>query len=130
MLVSSGSVVEVDSQSWEKEIVQADCVVLVEFWHPRCPWCRMLEPVYSELAREYVGKVKFTRLNVLANTENQHIAARYGVMSTPTLLFLCHGRAIQGIIGLMPKSELQKLVDDVLNKYKTCLEKSTQLEIS
>ena len=128
--MSSGSVVEVDSQSWEKEVLQADGLVLVEFWHPLCPWCRMLEPVYNELAKEYVGKVKFTKLNVLATSENQHIAVHYGIMSTPTLLFLCHGRPIQGIIGLMPKSELQKLVDDVLSKYKTCLEKSTQLEIS
>ena len=128
--MSSGSVVEVDSQSWEKEVLQADGLVLVEFWHQRCPWCRMLEPVYNELAKEYVGKVKFTKLNVLATSENQRIAVRYGVMSTPTLLFICQGRPIQGIIGLMSKFALQNLVNDVLNKYKTCLEKSTQLKIS
>ena len=75
-----------------------------------------------------MGKIRFAKLNVLATSENHHMAARHGIMSTLTrALLLCQGRPKQGTIGLMSKSASQNLVNDVLNKYETCLEKSTNL---
>lgn len=124
------SVLEVNADSWEREILQSDTLVVVDFWHERCPWCIRLEPVYSEVSEEYENKVKFAKLNVLESSENQQIAAKYGIMGTPTLVFFCDGRPIETVAGFQPKERLKQLVDDVISKHQECIEKSTVLKTS
>lgn len=122
------SVLDVDAKSWEKEILQSDTLVVVDFWHEQCPWCLRLNPIYSELSEEYMNKVKFAKLNVLKSPENQKIAGKYGIMGTPTLVFFCDGRPIETVAGFQPKERLKQLVDDVINKHRECIEKSTVLK--
>jgi thioredoxin 1 len=123
-----GSVLDVDVDSWEREVLQSDTLVLVDFWHEQCPWCKRLEPIYSEVSDEYKGKVKFVKLNVLKKPENQQIAVRYGVMGTPTLIFFCDGKPIETAAGFHPKERLTQLVNDVIDKHRECLEKSTEFK--
>jgi len=125
--MSSDSVVEVSAKTWKREVLESDIPVVVDFWHHHCGWCRALNPIYDELSNEYVGRVKFAKLNVLESHENQHIAIQYGVMSTPTLKFFCMGRTVGEIVGYRPKNLLKEEIDKFLLQYKECLEKSTAL---
>jgi thioredoxin 1 len=121
-------VLDVSADDWEKEILKSDTLVLVDFWHERCPWCKRLEPIYNEVAKEYEDKVKFAKLNALESQENRDIAVKYGIMGTPTLVFFCEGRPIETIAGFQPKERLKQLVDDMIEKHRECIEKSTELK--
>jgi thioredoxin 1 len=123
------SVLDVNADGWEREILQSNTLVVVDFWHERCPWCKRLEPIYSEVSEEYKNKVKFVKLNVLETQENQQIATKYGIMGTPTLVFFCDGRPVETVAGFQPKERLKQLVDDVISKHRECVEKSTVLKI-
>jgi len=123
-----GSVIDVDAQNWEREVLQSNTVVVVEFWHEQCVWCKRLEPIYREVAEQYKGKLKFARLNVLANHDNRHLAIHYGVLGTPTLMFFCEGRPIGAAVGFHPKDKLTQLVEDVLLNHQECVKRSTRLE--
>ena len=121
-------VIDLEADDWEKEVLKSETLVLVDFWHERCPWCKRLDPIYSEVSDEYVNKMKFARLNVLSNHENQHLAAENGVMGTPTLIFYCEGRSVETVVGFQPKDRLRQLVENMLDKYKECIEQSTKLK--
>jgi thioredoxin-like negative regulator of GroEL len=119
--------VDVDAGNWREQVLMSKELVLVEFWHPTCPFCRALEPVFSELADEYKDKVKFAKLNILESLDNKLIALNNGVMGTPTLAFYCDGRSIGSAVGFLPKESLKQLLDEMLARRKNCLEKSTSL---
>lgn len=123
------SVLEVTSENWDKEILQSSTLMVVDFWHERCLWCKRLDPVFDEVAEEYKDKVKFAKMNVLESIENQEIAVKYGVMGTPTLIFFCEGRPVETIAGFQPKDRLIQLVDDMIDKHRECIEQSTELKI-
>jgi thioredoxin 1 len=122
------SVLELNASNWEQEVLQSDILTVVDFWHNRCPWCVKLNPIFSELAEEYEGKIKFAKLNVLANSDNRGIAVHHGVMSTPTLLFFCEGRPVEQNVGLMTKEQLRKIMDDMLERHTKCIKQSTELK--
>ncbi len=121
------NVLDVDAGNWNKEIMNAQDLVLVDFWHERCPWCKRLEPFFQELSGEYDGKVKFAKLNVLESEENRAIGTKYGLMGTPTLIFFCRGKPIATNAGFMPRERLKRTIDDMLEKYKDCVEQTTDL---
>jgi len=114
--------------NWEQEVLRSGGLVLVDFWHVNCPWCRMLNPIFEEVAEEYKGKIKFAKLNVLENPTNREIAINYGVMSTPTLIFFCEGRPLGALVGSIPKEHLRHMLEDVLEKYGECIKQSTELK--
>lgn len=118
---------EVNADDWEEKVLKSKTLILVDFWHEHCPWCIKLEPVYAETAKEYGDKMKFAKFNVLANEENRHVAIHNGIISTPTLMFFCDGRPVQGIVGFMPKDQLKKLIENVMGKHQECLRKSTKI---
>lgn len=123
-----GEVIDVDTGNFAQEVMSSTKVTLVEFWHDTCPWCAKLAPILEEVAEEYKGKVKFTRFNILVNPYNKELAAHLGIMSTPTIAFFCKGRAIQGVTGFMTKGQLEKTLDDVLQRHRQCLEQSTEVK--
>jgi len=123
-----GSVLEVKASNWEREVLQSDVLTVVDFWHDRCPWCIRLNPIFDEVAGEYKGRVKFAKLNILESPDNQKIAIDYGVMSTPTLLFFCEGRPVEGSVGFMPKENLKKILDDVMKRHRECVKQSTEIK--
>src|SRR5919199_1101 len=79
-------------------------LMIVDFWAPWCGPCRMVSPIIEQLAREYSGKVVFGKVNV---DENQRIAASFGIQSIPTLMIFKTGKAVDVIIGAMPKSQIE-----------------------
>jgi len=123
------SILEANADNWEQEILQSDTLTLVEFWHHQCPWCIRLEPILNEVAEEYKDKIRFTKIDVLKNSENREISIHYGVMGTPTLVFFCYGRPLGALGGFMPKEHLKHILDDMIEKYRECIKQSTELKI-
>ncbi|MDH5754984.1 MAG: thioredoxin family protein [Candidatus Bathyarchaeota archaeon] len=123
-----GSVLEVNADDWEREVLQSDMLTVVDFWHNRCPWCIRFDPIINEVAEEYKDKIKFVKLNVLQNPSNREIAIRHGIMSTPTLLFFCKERSVGQAVGFMPKERLKKILDDMFERHTDCIKQSTELK--
>ncbi len=101
----------VTEDTFEQEVLKSDLPVLVDFWAEWCGPCRMVAPVVEELAGEYAGRLKVTKVDV---DDNQRLAIRYSVMSIPTLGVFRGGEMIERIIGYMPKGELKRRVDGAL----------------
>jgi thioredoxin 1 len=123
-----GSVLDINGNDWEQRVLQSDLLTVVDFWHNRCPWCLKLNPIFNEAAEDYKNKIKFFKLNVLKNSENRKIAIQYGIMSTPTLVFFCKGRPVGQAMGFMPKEQIKKTLDDMLERHIDCVKKSTELK--
>ena len=121
-----GSVVELDLTNWE-EVSRSSILTAVYFWHEHCPWCMTLNPIFNEIAEEYGEKMKFAKLNILESPANQEIAGNLGVMSTPTLMFLCSGRPVGQVVGLMSKENLRRTLDEMLGRYRMCIKQSTDM---
>jgi thioredoxin-like negative regulator of GroEL len=125
----SKEIVELDILNWKEEVVESEELVLVEFWSPQCPHCRMIEPVYNELAEAYADELKFAKLNVLESQSNQELAVKYGIMGTPSFKFFCGGRPVQDIVGALSKDYLKQAIEFAIKKHGECAEKSTPLKL-
>jgi thioredoxin 1 len=95
--------IEVTDATFE-EIVQNHPLVVIDCWATWCGPCQMVTPIIEELAREYAGKVVFTKLNV---DKNPATTMQYQIMSVPTLLVFKHGKLVDKIIGASPKQILE-----------------------
>jgi thioredoxin 1 len=102
---------EINDQSFETEVLKSTEPVLLDLWAPWCGPCRMVGPVIDKLAEQYTGKFKFCKMNV---DDNQKTAARYNVMSIPTLIFFKDGKAIDTVIGPQSESALKSKIDSML----------------
>jgi thioredoxin 1 len=89
-------------------------IMFVDFWAPWCGPCKMVSPIIEQLSREYSGRVAFGKVNV---DENQRISASFGIQSIPTLMIFKGGKAVDVIIGAMPKAQIEmKLKQQLLSK--------------
>lgn len=102
---------EFNESNFEQEVLKSDVPVVVDFWATWCQPCLKLGPIVEELAGDYEGKVKFGKLNI---ENEQALAAKYGVMSIPTLLYFKDGEVKNQTVGLMPKKKLIQAVEKVL----------------
>lgn len=97
--------------NFQKEVLEADIPVLVDFYADWCGPCKMVAPIVEELAKEYEGKIKIGKLNV---DEEADTAGKYRVMSIPTLIFFKNGEPIDMVVGAAAKKTLQSKIDAVL----------------
>ena len=105
------SVHEANDANFEQEVMGADHPVLVDFSATWCGPCKKLEPIVSEIAGDYDGRLKVVKVDVDSNPST---AARFGVMSVPTLLLVSGGAVKDQMIGLVSKQALADRVDKVL----------------
>jgi thioredoxin 1 len=98
----------VDDASFVREVLRSDVPVVVDFWSPGCAPCRMLEPVVTDLATDYAGRLKVVEVNA---AEAGRTAARFGVMGTPTVVFFRGGREVERVVGFVGSRYLREIVD-------------------
>lgn len=99
--------VAVTDATFQKEVLEAEQPTIVDFWASWCGPCRMIAPVFEELSSQYSGKIKFAKVNV---DENPKTPAHYGVRGIPTLIMFKGGKAVEQVVGAVPKAQLENLV--------------------
>lgn len=99
-------VMKVSKENFEKEVLQSDKKVLIDFYADWCGPCKMLSPIVAEFAKEN-DTIKVVKINI---DENEELAVNYGVMSIPTLVVVENGKTKNTSVGLISKSEIEELV--------------------
>jgi thioredoxin 1 len=101
---------EFNDQNFDQEAIKSDVPVLVDFWAPWCGPCQMMGPIIEELAKEMEGKAKVGKLNVDDNSET---AAKYGIMSIPSLKIFQGGKVVKEFVGVQSKDALKKALEEI-----------------
>jgi thioredoxin 1 len=101
------AVEKVSDASFESEVLKATGPVVVDFWAEWCGPCRMIAPALEEIAGSLGSKVKILKLNV---DENPATAAKYGIMSIPTLMIFKNGEMASRQVGAAPKQKLEQWI--------------------
>lgn len=97
-------------QNFEQEVLKSAKPVLVDFWAAWCGPCQMMGPVVDELAKESEEKFKIGKVNV---DENRETAAKYGIMSIPTLIIFKNGKVAKQLVGVQSKENLKEELEKI-----------------
>ncbi len=97
--------VNIYDSTFNNEVISHSGPVVVDAWAPWCGPCQMVGPILEQLAKEYSGRVKITKLNV---DENPVTASKYGIRSIPTMLFFKDGKMINSVVGALPREEIER----------------------
>lgn len=111
MCCMNNNVVEINDTNFSSEVISSATPVLVDFSAEWCGPCKKLEPIVADLAREYEGRLKVGHLDVECSPAT---AARFGVMSVPTLIFFKGGKAADQIIGSVSRQALEQTILKVI----------------
>lgn len=103
-----GNYITLTDDTFDQEVLKSDKPVLVDFWAEWCMPCKMIAPIMEELAKDYDGQVKIAKLDI---DENNQTASQYQVMSIPSLLLYKDGEVVERIVGVVPKEQIEGLLD-------------------
>jgi thioredoxin 1 len=104
----SENMITVTDSSFEAEVLQANTLVLVDFWAEWCGPCKMLAPILETIAEEFAGKVKFAKVNV---DENNIALAGYDIRGIPTLILFKDGEIVATKVGMISKAQLVDFIN-------------------
>ena len=96
---------EVSDATFSEEVLEASEPVVVDFWAPWCGPCRLVDPIIEDMSSQYGERVKFVKMNV---DDNPATAARYNILSIPTVMLFEDGRPQETVIGARPKSHYER----------------------
>mgnify|MGYP004520283953 FL=1 len=101
------NVTELNKDNFEKEVMEANVPVLIDFWASWCGPCRMMSPVIDQIAEEMGDKLKVCKVNV---DENHELAEKYEIMTIPAFIVMKNGAEAGRTIGVQPKEDILNLI--------------------
>ncbi|MCW7753235.1 thioredoxin [Desulfobotulus sp. H1] len=104
-------VLEIGDADFEKEVIQSDKPVLIDFWAPWCGPCRAMTPIIEDLAKKFEGKAKIAKCNV---DDNPITPGKFGVKAIPTLIFFKDGNMVEQVTGMMAKPKIEELLNQMI----------------
>jgi thioredoxin 1 len=104
-------IVNIEDNQFQKEVLESQQPVLLDFWATWCAPCRAIAPMLEELAGQYKGKIKVAKINI---DDNQDTPQQYGIRSIPTLLIFKGGKVVEQIVGAVPKAKLEEAMKRVV----------------
>lgn len=102
--------VKLSNENFNKEVLNSEKPVLVDFWATWCGPCKMIAPIISEISEEFNNKVKVGKVNV---DEEKELAIKYGISSIPTLVIFKNGKISKTLIGFRPKEEIKEVLNNI-----------------
>lgn len=105
-------VTNINEKQYDQEVLNSKGLVLVDFYSETCGPCKRLAPILEELSNDFEGKLKIVKINV---NENSLISFKMGIISVPTLVFYKDGNMIESSVGLLPKEQLERIINEKLN---------------
>jgi len=109
--MASEKVIALDDSNFEAEVLQSSIPVLVDFWASWCAPCKAIAPLVDALANDFDGKVKVGKVNV---DESPATPAKFGIRGIPTLILFKDGKVVDQVVGAVPKSQLEALLNKAL----------------
>lgn len=99
---------KITSENFEKEVLESNEPVLIDFYATWCGPCKMMSPIVEEIAKELEGKIKVFKVDT---DEEQDLAIKYGIMSIPTFMVFKNGKVEKTAVGMRAKEELINMCD-------------------
>ena len=116
------NIINLDDSNWEKTVEKGKKPVVVMFSSPACPYCKQMEPYFDEYSGEYKDKIIFGKVDISISPT---IAARYGVMGTPTFKFYCKGKPVHELVGSIYPTLIKKTIEETLEHGEKCVKNTT-----
>ena len=107
----TGKLSDVTDTNFQSEVLESEVPILVDFWAPWCGPCRVVHPILEEMSAERGDDLKIVSLNV---DDNQQTAAKYEVLSIPTMILFKDGEQAKRIVGAMPKGRIESELEPAL----------------
>jgi thioredoxin 1 len=109
-MIGSG-VLEVNDATFDRDVLESEQPVLVDFWAVWCGPCKLIGPIVDQVAASFAGKLKVVKVNV---DENSATPSRYGIRGIPALLFFKGGKVADQIVGYVPQDVIEEKVKRLL----------------
>ena len=109
--MASDAVLNFTDDTFQADVLESDMPVLVDFWAEWCQPCKMLSPTLDEIADEYVGRAKVTKMNI---DDHRQVATQFGIMSIPTVLLFQNGEVKNTFVGMSGKDKFTGALDELL----------------
>jgi thioredoxin 1 len=101
----------ITSSNFQKEVIESEIPVLIDFYADWCGPCKMMAPIIDALATDYAGRCKIAKCNIDAEME---LSQRYNIMSIPTFVTFKDGQHVETIVGSLPKKGLAEKIDNLI----------------
>ncbi|QNU65919.1 thioredoxin [Ruminiclostridium herbifermentans] len=107
----SGKIINLTNETFDEIVLKSDKPVVVDFWATWCGPCRMVGPIMDELAEDFDGKVQIAKVNV---DDQGELAAKFKIMSIPTILTFKNGELAEKVVGVRSKEEFSDMINKLL----------------